>query len=70
MKLWICRNTMDLLRAFINKPYSFKAYDDQYGIDYDWSDGNPPVIIFESDLFPEVTFENSPQQVEIKLIKK
>lgn len=64
MKLWICRNTMGLLRAFINKPHSFEAFDDQH-----WSDGNPPVIIFEEDLFPEITFENSPQQVVIKLVK-
>lgn len=29
------------------------------------------VIFFyiDDDMFPEVTFENSPQQVEIKLIK-
>lgn len=27
------------------------------------------VIIIDSELFPEVTWENSPQQVELKLIK-
>jgi hypothetical protein len=31
---------------------------------------NKAVILLESDIFPEVTFTNSPQEVELKIIKK
>lgn len=72
MKLWIARNTFDMLKLFFNKPHSFKSYEDEYGIEYEWSDNDGPIgsIDIGEDLFPEVTFENSPQQIEIKLVKE
>lgn len=61
MKLWIARGLDGDLYLYPNKPikkdYRFTCrtiYDD--------------CIILDSDTFPEVTFENSPKEVELKLI--
>lgn len=54
MKLWIARDSTDGLYLHFTKPK---------GDDY-W------FISIDSFLFPEVTFENSPQEVEIKLFKE
>lgn len=59
MKLWITRNKYDgMLKLWFNKPVkqNFQFYS------------NDGFFILDENLFPEVTFENSPQQVEIKLI--
>ena len=65
MKLWIARDKSDELSLYYLKP-ELNNLDDlafyqpqKFGMEY-------PIC---SDLFPEVTFENSPQQVEIKLVK-
>ena len=62
MKLWIARDQNGDLFLYPIKPdryvtenYAFFNGDDWYNID--------------SDLFPEVTFENSPMEVEL-VIKK
>ena len=34
------------------------------------TDDNCDIMAIDNDLFPEVTFENSPQMVEFKLIKE
>lgn len=65
MKLWIARNESGDLALYHKKPKLNKSYElafynpSKFGIEY-------PIC---SDLFPEVTFENSPQQVELKLVK-
>lgn len=66
MKLWIARDESDELSLYYLKP-ELNNLDDlafyqpqKFGMEY-------PIC---SDLFPEVTFENSPQQVEIKLVKE
>lgn len=56
---------MGLLKLFMRKPHSFKVDEDEW----DWSDYDCPIAIIDEDLFPEVTFENSPQEVEL-IIKK
>lgn len=63
MKLWIARDQNSDLFLYPIKPdryvtehYVFFNGDDWWNID--------------SDLFSEVTFENSPQEVELKLIEK
>lgn len=66
MKMWICRNTMSLLKLFMRKPHSFKVDEGEW----DWSDYDCPIAIIDEDLFSEVTFENSPMEVELKLIEK
>ena len=64
MKLWIARDKDNDLRVFTSQPYQrngiFMA-DSSYKDDF---------IFIDSDIFPEVTFENSPQEVELKLINQ
>ena len=59
MKLWIARDRWGGLGLFTNKPIMIRGYwyteEDEFEID--------------SKTFPEVTFENSPQEVKLKLVK-
>lgn len=66
MKLWIARSELCRLCLYITKPKKEKSR--VTGTIY-WTDGN---ISFNIDdrLFPEITFENSPQEIELKLIKE
>lgn len=63
MKLWIARDESNNLELFEEKP----VYIVVPGIGGGW-EGACTIGYINRDLFPEVTFENSPQQVEIKLI--
>lgn len=58
MKLWIARDKYGLW-LLTTKPY---IDDDMFTCD-----GN--IYCIDCDLFPEITFENSPQEVKIELIK-
>ena len=60
MKMWICRDLDSNLTLHLEKP----EWYDRIEV---WSD-----IATELDWrkFPEVTFENSPMVVELKLIEK
>lgn len=60
MKLWIARDKYNLLSLFFDKP----EYKEQWNT---WAKAAFATYLPPS-AFPEVTFENSPQQVEIKLI--
>ena len=64
MELWIARDMSNNLSLFSNKPKL--QFIDNYSKQIWVGDF---VADVKTDLFPEVTFENSPQQVEIKLIK-
>ena len=67
MKLWIARDFDGDLNLYVNKPllhYINKIY---YTIASDMEDD---YLNIDKELFPEVTFENSPQLVEIKLVKE
>lgn len=67
MKLWIARDESGLIAIYKRKPY--KKYDvftkswhwriDNSSGDYMW--------LLDS-CFPEVTFENGPREIELKLI--
>lgn len=59
MRFWICRDYDGYLTLHDEKPEM-----DQSGR---WSSYD--VVKLPKDWFPEVTFESSPQQVEIKLIE-
>ena len=60
MKLWIARDKYGL---WLSKTKPFLAADM-------WTNHNGTMDrIISDDLFSEVTFENSPQEVELKLIK-
>lgn len=61
MKLYVARDFGGGLYLFPEKPI--------LRTDYKYWDGDNWFKI-DQDLFPEVTFENSPQEVELKLIEK
>lgn len=64
MKLWIARDegiNGDI--CLFNK----EPYQDMVGV---WTCENYDYIVLERSEFPEVTFENSQQEVEIKLVNE
>lgn len=66
MKLWIARDKQDYLGLYYEKPTWKKSSLSQIE---DWYDGGF-LGYLDKNQFPEVTFENSPQEVELKLIKE
>lgn len=62
-KLWIARDKSGNLGLYREKPVWIMK-----GAIYDWF-GNFGCYIWNDEL-TEVTFENSPQQVELKLVEK
>lgn len=64
MKLWIARNENGTLEIHQRKPSITKITGRPM-----WVGGGFVGFVFD-DVFPEVTFENSPVQVELKLISK
>ena len=65
MKLWIARNQNGSLWLHEEKPSL--VYDEELGSWY-YEKGDF-LGLYDESLFPEVTFENSPVQVELKLVK-
>ena len=63
MKLQIARDKDNDLRVFTSKPYQRNGI---FRTEFDKDD----FIFIDSDMFPEVTFENSPQEVELKLAQE
>lgn len=59
MKLWIARNRWGGLELFTNKPIAGRG---------SWFTEENNEFELNSKAFPEITFENSPKEVEIKLI--
>ena len=58
MELWIARDKSGFLNLYDKKP----TFDGEYWVsNSSWSS-------IDLEYFPEVTFENSPQKVELKLI--
>ena len=68
MELWIARQRDNSLYLFTHKPTLFCGRWCRNGVNQHytilWNDK------VEKDLFPEVTFENSPMEVELVVIKK
>lgn len=62
MKLWIARDKDGELYLYPSKPIKG---DYRFVCGYVYED----YINLNGDEFPEVTFENSPQDVELKLVK-
>lgn len=58
MKLWIARDYTGSLNLYAEKP--IKGTVCYYNVD--------DAMALNEDMFPEVTFENSPQEVELKLV--
>ena len=63
MKLWIARNKSKVIKLFTIEPEYNSISDEWKG--YDFEEIELSVLNF-----PEVTFENSPQMVEVKLVKE
>jgi len=63
MKLWAARNVNNTLVLFQSKPIlkDELMWDEILNEDY---------MFIPEYLYPEVTFENSPMEVELKLIEK
>lgn len=63
MKLWIARDKSGELFFYVGeKPFRHgNIFHSEQDSDY---------FNLDIELFPEVTFENSPQQVELKLIEE
>lgn len=64
MKIWIARDKDSALHFFTSKPVeeNFRQYLP--------ATRGEMYYCFDDELFPEVTFDNSPQEVELKLIEK
>ena len=63
MEFWIARNKNGALALYTEEPILY--YNEYYEGPY-----KSQSIDLDENLFPEVTFENSPQQVELKLVKE
>ncbi len=61
MKLWIARDMDGLLYLYDNIPDKRSKFFLSY-LGYN-------EIRLDDRMFPEVTFENSPQEIELKLVK-
>ena len=64
MKLWIARDKDGTLVLCNRLPYiPNKCYDFFYFSD------DASIYYLDKGMFPEITYENSPQEVELKLVK-
>lgn len=68
MKLFIARNKSGTLVLWFNKPV--KIGEAWYGDSYFVLDSVQSPTFEEVTPFSEVTFENSPQEVELKLVNE
>ena len=67
MKLWIARQRDNSLYLFTHKPTLFCGRWCRNGVNQYYTKFWENKV--KCDLFPEITFENSPQEVELKLVK-
>lgn len=65
MKFWIARDEDGDLFLYNEKPSILKTGIDVWDC---FQAPNKDFLVIFNDLFPEVTFENSPKQVELKLV--
>lgn len=72
MKLWIARRKSSRLYMFFEKPYLTEDGKQWFVLKNIPNNGVfvDTGIKIDEYKFPEVTFENSPMEVEIKLIEK
>ena len=65
MKLWIARDEDGKMYLHPTKPYKVNTAVGAY-----WDNGEGNWLWLQKNQVPEVTFENSPMEVELKLIEK
>ena len=68
MKLWIARQRDNSVYLFTHKPTLFCGRWCMNGVNQCYAKFCKNKV--SADMFPEVTFENSPQEVELKLVEK
>lgn len=72
MKLWVARNENGWLWLFDKKPVLRDKNVECF--EYSWfdmaEDGVYNYRLGGNEIFPEVTFENSPQEFELNLVKR
>lgn len=68
MKFWIARDGDGNLCLFDDEPV-LRGNDNIDYLYFDSLDSTKGYIKLPRDYFPDLTFDNSPQQVEIKLIE-
>ena len=66
MKMWIAANEDGRLHLFVDRPS--RMYNKWADKGY-WA-GSYGALELPASKYPEVTFENSPMEVELKLIEK
>jgi hypothetical protein len=68
VEVWVARDSYGWLSVFPHKPAKFLNYDKDKKY-YSWNDPKDfaHIIHLHPDLFPEVTFENSPVKARIIL---
>lgn len=70
MKLWLCRDKIGTLRILEGKPiYANGCWHTRLVIPEEGIARIDEGLCIPFDTFPEVTFSNSPQQIEIKIVK-
>lgn len=62
MTLWIARDKCGYSQLYVEKPIKMDGYFEHIP--------NTRWFTISCNLFPEVTFENSPQEVELTLLNK
>lgn len=70
MKFWIARDENGKLWLFDKKPI-LRHKNEKDCFKYSWFDMDEDGLwnsAMKDEFFPEVTFENSPQEVELKLV--
>ena len=74
MKMWICRTKYNDLQLFSENIYEPPIYNEQDKLWMAWEVYNSSAHYkvhgswINPNRFPEVTFENSPMEVELKLV--
>ena len=68
--MWIAREENGSLKLFDEKPIKGLPFYDRSGYEWTVPRGYINHITLNKRLYPEVTFENSPMEVELKLIEK
>ena len=68
MKMWIARAEGNVLTLHQSEPKKVRMDSDTK--EFFWASDIETQSFLNRNLFPEVTFENSPMEVELKLIEK
>lgn len=63
--MWIARNKSGALALYGVKPYRFKDF-----FSFSFGDSDKIRLRLDDKLFKEVTWKNSPQEVEFKIVNR